>query len=239
MPRRASIWKIDVLPDPACGKATFCRIYAMAEKQTLFFLFTVLLMVLAANPSESRMGTESRMNGITLTLESLKDRSPFKVTLQGQIGQSFLAHKKCLYFEWHYGEKTDGEWISRTTGYQTTEPLILVLPEGQLEIGINKLRLYLSPTVGLKFTGKEKREIPEVIRERLAETGGVVIAEEFVLEPGKTYYARVGEESYLLPPDESGRPIRRHNTILELSDKPFVEGKPRRPITPAYRGWTY
>ena len=69
---------------------------------------------------------------------------------------------------------------------------------------------------------------PSAARELYSENGKPVTVEEYCLEPGKTYYAKVSNESYLLPPGEDGEPIERHNKVLILSDSPFKDGMPQK-----------
>ena len=69
-----------------------------------------------------------------------------------------------------------------------------------------------------QYTRRDITSAPELIREHLKRDGRPIHVEEILLEEGRTYYAMVDAESK-----------------LALSDMPFQDGRPQRPVTPAYR----
>ncbi|GEM_PF-1157039 len=196
------------------------------------FLLIVIMAVLSFTYSLSAKEVKVMMNEI----ETL---GVFTVTLQGETQDAFLSKRKVLYFEWHYGEKGDKGWISYLTGFHSEQGLLAITPKGTLEIPLRSLRPCLSPVFSRTYTGKTIKEAPAVAQELFSETSKPVTVEEYCLESGKTYYAKVSTESYFLPPGEDGNPSEHHNTVLLISDSPFKDGMPAKEITPGYRGWTY
>jgi len=176
---------------------------------------------------------------VTYMLNELEKLGIFTVTLQGEPRESYLSKKKVLYSEWHYGEKGENGWVSFITGYRTIGNLTIATPIGTFELPARLLRPYLSPVYLRTYTGKTIKDAPSPARELYSENGKPVTLEEYCIEPGKTYHAKISTESYFLPPGEDGEPIERHNKVLILSDSPFKDGMPQKEITPGYRGWTY
>jgi len=173
------------------------------------------------------------------SMDELKSLGVFTVTLNGETREAYLSKKKVLYFEWHYGEKGKKGWVSYCTGYRSEESLQIVTPKGTLELPVSRIRPYLSPSYSVKYATKTIKEAPAAVQDYFRETAKPVTVEEYCLEPGKTYHAKVSTESYFLPPGEDGNPVERHNDVLMLSDSPFRDGVPGGEITPGYRGWTY
>ena len=44
-------------------------------------------------------------------LDALKELDTFEVRIEGKQLESFLSKKRCVYFEWNYGEKGADGWI--------------------------------------------------------------------------------------------------------------------------------
>ena len=188
----------------------------------------------------SPQAPETKMADVLESLEPLKDAEPFQVTLEGSTEPSFLGNQSCLYFEWGYGELgDDGSYQLYYRGYQTEVAIWVKTPKGRIQLHPGKLRLYLMPSAERTYTKAKKAEAPEVVQSVLDEHAKLV-AREFTLVQGRTYYAVVSEESYKLPPKPgSTSPQRRTNLVLTLSDVPMDGHKPKLPITPAHRGRTY
>lgn len=173
-------------------------------------------------------------------LDELEKLGVFEVKLEGDCEQSYLTRKSVLYFEWLYGEKDEKGWVSYSTAYHSEKPFNVITPAGTLELQTNRLRPYLAPSFEKAYSGDSIKDAPPAVKAYYEEKRTTVSVEEYCLEPGRIYYAKVETETYYLPPmPDEEKPVRRHNKVLALSDLPFQDGKPRRQLTPLYRGWTY
>ena len=94
--------------------------------------------------------------------------------------------------------------------------LTMVTPRGLLEAPFAYLRLYLPVAAVHRYTRQDEANAPDLLREQLKRDGRTIELEEILLEEGRTYYAMV---------DVGSR--------LAISDMPFKDGKPQRPLTPA------
>lgn len=175
-----------------------------------------------------------------LTLSSLRKLETFSVTLKGTTMGSFPSGASCIYFEWVYGEKKGDERVMFSKGWQSGDGVTVITGEGEIELGVNQLRLYLAPAYSRVYTPQEMDDAPEIVREMIASENKPITVEEYRLDSNVIYYARVDSESYWLPPEGNDKPPSRHvNRVLAISDLPFVDGEPQRPMTPAYQGWSY
>lgn len=198
------------------------------------FLSLLLFLAIVALPGTVSMDSEE------LTLESLRALGVFEVKFEGEAFDSYLARRRAVYFEWVYGEKRGDEWIVSSTGYRTKAPVVAVTPRGRIELTVNELRPHLTPVYTRLFTRADAREAPAAVAERLQEEESAQTVEEFCIEPGRVYHCAVQVERYHLPPRRGGeRPVERQNSVLAISDLAFADGRPRLPITPSYRGFTY
>lgn len=72
------------------------------------------------------------------------------------------------------------------------------------------------------------------------EEGRMFPSDEFGLVKGKKYFVRFSVEEYHLPPDrESGRPQKKINHVLWISNKTFINTMPQIKLTPMYERWSY
>ncbi|MBI3183559.1 MAG: hypothetical protein HYZ28_15590 [Myxococcales bacterium] len=174
------------------------------------------------------------------TLEQLEQLGSFEVTFEGEAMESFLSGRRCVFIDWLYGERSGSEWVSSTSGFTSDRPLSAVTPKGKIELRPNRLRLFLAPSFSKSFAAQEASSAPGPVREALAEGNSPLTVEEYCLEPSKRYHARVQFESYQLPPRPGSKsPEQRKNAVLAVSDQPFKDGKPQRPLIPGQRGITY
>lgn len=127
------------------------------------------------------------------------------------------------------------------TSYRSPSPRIrLVLPDGPIEVPAGSLRLHLPPLQARLYQVKDRAKAPAPIRDLLDEERRPITAEMFALRARTSYHVRVSRETYHLPPaGPDGNPERRSNPVIWVSDLPFVEGRPQRPLTPAGRQHTY
>ena len=174
------------------------------------------------------------------TLESLKRLGEFKVTAEGEPLESFPSGRPAVYFEWAAGYKVNDQWAERTASGHSGRPVTMVTPRGRLDASFAALRLYLPVTTSRSYSRRDAEGAPDVIREQLRSDARPILVEDIVLEANKTYYAKVDTEGYWLPPDrDGGKPSRRFKAVLAISDLPFENGKPQRPLTPAYQSLSY
>jgi hypothetical protein len=194
----------------------------------------------AAQPRASQeMTTKTVTLGEEEMLRELGVGNPVQLRIGGEGMESFLGHERCGYFEWLYGEKKGDQLGSYTVAYQSTDPIKVTVGDKESAISPRRVRAYLSPSVE-RVHAPGDASAPEVVQELMAETKQKVYVAEYCLETGKTYFALVHQDTYLLPPKGPGSaPEHGRRLVLWISDKPFVDGKPEQQVTPAYRGWTY
>lgn len=179
---------------------------------------------------------ESREASATVTIEALRDLGEFDVRVEGEALESYTAKTTCVYFEWAYGTRGETGWSEIAQSFHGGSELTVLTPRGRLTARFSDLRLYLAPSFTRAFTRALAGNAPEQVRERLAQEEGPFTVEEHTLVPGQVYRARVQTESYWLPPPREGAaPRRRQVRLLALSDLPFKNGRPQRPLTPAYQ----
>ncbi len=187
----------------------------------------------------SRRDVSTLYNPRMPTLSSLRKLEMFTVTLKGTTMESFPSGASCIYFEWVYGEKRDGEWVMFSKGYQSGDGITVIIGEGEIELSVNQLRLYLAPAYSRVYTPQQINDAPEIVREMIASENKPITIEEYRLDSNVTYYAHVDSESYWLPPEDDKPPTRHANHVLAISDLPFKDNESQRPLTPAYQGWSY
>ena len=170
------------------------------------------------------------------SLEALRDLGDFTVTLSGPALKSFPSAQNCVYWEWAAGEMKNGEWALRVGGTHSGTRLIIDTPRGRLDLAHGNMRLYLSAAASHRFTRTTAaRSTPTPLPELLKEVDPLNV-EEYILQSGRTYYARIETETTLLPPQGNAPPERRSTLVLAISDKPFKEGKAQSPLTPSFVG---
>jgi hypothetical protein len=196
-------------------------------------LAAILMM---ASFAYGQIGMKEKVN-----LESLQNLGNFQVRIYGKEIESYPAKSKCVYLEWMYGEKNDeNNWVSFTIGYRSNTPIQVSTPRGIIDVPINRVRLYIAPFYSQVFTREDIEKAPKIIKNQLSDEDKPVSMESYRLTPGRVYYARVQIEGYHLPPDSpGGSPGQHFNSVLLISDMPFKKGKPQRPLTPGFRGFTY
>jgi hypothetical protein len=203
---------------------------SLLELSLRLFALIVLLGVLPQ--------AERRQEPVIPTLPSLQPLGEFAVTLSGESFASFPSERPCLYGEWAIGTKVGDEWAERFATHHSGTPLHVVTPQGTIDCG-TAVRLHVAPSAARQFTKANAATAPEIVRELVVDHAALTL-EEVVLTAGTTYYARVDAESYFLPPTSpGGAPVRRQNLVLEISDRPFKDGKPQRLLAPSFIGIVY
>lgn len=174
----------------------------------------LLLFLSSGNPVVLHSSTQMAVDSV----ESLRSLGQFTITARGETLESFPSKRHCLYFEWTAGYKLDGDWAERLVTGHSDKSLTMVTPRGLLEAPFASLQLYLPVTAAHHYTRQAETNAPDLLREQLKRDGRTIDLEEILLEEGRTYYAMVDVGSK-----------------LAISDLPFKDGKPQRPLTPAYR----
>lgn len=170
----------------------------------------------------------------TMSLDSIRDRE-FIVTVDGPVLTSFPSGRPCVYWEWAAGELRDGAWAVRIAGAHSGSTLLIKTPQGTVQLSHGSVRLYVGPAAAHRYSQSRTAPVPEPLRELLREMDPLTV-EEYVLEPGRAYFARVEIETSMLPPRGDEPPKRRRTLVLGISDLPFVNGKPQRPLAPSFAG---
>lgn len=166
---------------------------------------------------------------------------PFQIRFEGPPLEGQLSKKPCAYYEWTHGEGRDPSSYAR--GFQSDGQLVAAVRIGGLPFRVGfswrKLRPYVAPSFERQARFGEPW-VPSVVRADLGGATQPVWVLEHCLEIGADYYARVGVETYSLPPRGPGqRPGQGRNRVLLVSDRPFVDGRPQGGLTPGFRAWSY
>lgn len=172
-------------------------------------------------------------------LQTLKELGEFTVTLSGQTFPSYPSQQPCLYGEWTVGKKSGDDWAERVATRHAGDSLHITTPKGAIDLRHGQVRLYVGGSNLRTYTRAAAATAPEFVRDLLADHAELTL-EEVVLKAGTTYHARVSSESYWLPPSSSnGEPRRQQNLVLSISDLPFKDGKPQRPLAPSFLDIVY
>lgn len=172
-------------------------------------------------------------------LKAHADGAPFQIKVDGDE-QAFFGKMKAAYEEWIYGRKQGAELTSYSVAYHTTAPLIVEADGKRASVAASRVRIFVAPSFEKEFKAGDT-SAPEIVQEEIARAKAPIYAAEYRLEAGKTYWATVHPDSYLMPPAQPGQPPRKGtNSVLRISDKPFgKDGEPQVQATPTYRTWTY
>jgi hypothetical protein len=146
-----------------------------------------------------------------------------------------------LLVERVHGLKGPSGWVQFTSWRSPGGLLRLSLPEApSIAVHSRDLRLHLPPLDARTFGPADAAGAPASVRETLRREGGPVTLEVYALRAATRYHVRVAVETYHLPPDgPEGHPETASHTVLWVSDRPFVQGRPTRPLTPAGLQHTY
>lgn len=179
-------------------------------------------------------------DGVALTVDDLADAGELKIQLEGHEITSYPSNVRCLYFEWTYGLADGDRFQKRWSGYQSEESFTVVTSKGRLDLSARQVRLYVAADFTHTYDASDRAQAPDVVKQAMKEEKRPVTVQEHRLVAGRTYFAKVHVDSYMLPPEPGEhRPRQGRNAVLWISDVPFVDGKPARAITPAYEGWSY
>ncbi|MGE5224062.1 MAG: hypothetical protein ACM3PY_16605 [Omnitrophica WOR_2 bacterium] len=180
------------------------------------------------------------MESSQFDLGILPEYGCFQVSLEGETQEAFFTHKPAVYQEWIYGVKEPGGWIMTWQGFRSRNPVMVTTPLGKLTLRAYQIRLYTAPVYSRVFSVMDAGKAPEPVKRKILQENRPLTVEEYRLDPGKIYYACAEIGQYSLPPwpAESPRAASR-NIILAISDLPFIDNRPQRPVTPSCLNLTY
>ncbi len=171
---------------------------------------------------------------------SLSECGSFQVSFEGEILEAYLTRKPAVYYEWTYGIKDPGGWSMAWQGFRSHTPVTVATPYGKLTLRIYQLRLYIAPVYSRVFSAKDAEKAPEPVKKKILQENRPLTVEEYRIDPRKNYYACVEMDQYTLPPlPGENPPATTRNAILAVSDLPFIENRPQRPMTPSCLNLTY
>lgn len=174
------------------------------------------------------------------TLEALRDLPPFEVRVAGRTVAPSPPGGPVAHVEWAWGTKAEDGLYAEWQGSAGDEDVVVSTPRGRLELAPGRLRLFLAPSWEGRFTAAERAKAPAFAREWLDDHAGPLDVTAWALRPDRAYHARVGVESYWLPPrGPAGEPVEREALVLWVSDAPFRAGRAVRPLTPRGRSHRY
>jgi hypothetical protein len=211
------------------------------KKQYLCVVIAAALLSVACPASPVQRRNVQKMEFRDF-LDRMSARAGFEVTIEGAPQTSFFTGKSYVHYETvaYFGqEDIRSTWRNL---YHTEHDFTLRHGDTAVTLDFRRMRTSLAPADEKTYTkemlGAPKSDAEKSILAMLDEEGvpAVMIA-EFGLVAGKKYYARVRTESYHLPPEgPGGRPKRKENRVLLVSDRPLT-GDVR--LTPLYRNWSY
>ena len=98
--------------------------------------------------------------------------------------------------------------------------------------------MYLEPVFNTSYTNSTAKDAK--IKENLEKTYSKAQRVEYCLEKGIMYYLMVTSENFDFgPPDNQGTRPSRDVYFVHISDKPFKNGKPQRPLALTYQAAIY
>ncbi|MHA1309985.1 MAG: hypothetical protein ACTSQO_03565 [Candidatus Helarchaeota archaeon] len=166
-------------------------------------------------------------------------RTPYRAVISGTIQKSPITHTKCIYFESAILLSKNDKIIGSIPLEHSTTDLFVQIKFNGFKISVNKIRTYLTPFYYEKLTQYDDLDS---FKRNLFQQYDVdyIIEAEYLLQNFYHYHVLVNEEFYHLPPpNENEKPIKAKNTVLWISDKIFIDGKPQIELTPYYSDWSY
>jgi hypothetical protein len=180
------------------------------------------------------------MEPLQFDFSSLPEYGSFQVSLEGEIQEAFFTHKPAVYQEWTYGVKEPGGWSMTWQGFRSRNPVTVITPFGKLTLRVYQLRLYIAPVYSRVFSVMDAGKAPEVVKKKILQENRPLTVEEYRLDPRKIYFACAEIEQYSPPPlPGENQNATGRNIILAISDLPFIQNRPQRPVTPSCLNLTY
>ena len=165
------------------------------------------------------------------------DSTPFTATVSGETKKGCFSGKEYVHLECVSFTGIGDITSAYMNPHVTEEPFLLFYDGVTVELTYRSVRLYLGREYQNFYDHTNAEEAPPVVRDMLSDETAQALAAEYGLREGVNYHCMLSYEYYMV--DGEDGPAERSNTVLWISDKPFVNGKPQREVTPEYRGWTY
>ncbi len=170
-----------------------------------------------------------------------KEKEPFEIVFIGDGEKSLESKKEYIYFEvvLYYGEDVL-EGTYRILYNREGDFTFAYDDKYNVNIRWRKLRPYIADIWEKEFSRDDSDTAPPSVK-NVFKKKGVKKAKlvEVGIEKDKKYYAMFKQESYYLPPTRGGKPKRKTNLVLMVSDKPFKDKKPQTELSPLFKEWTY
>lgn len=205
----------------------------------------ILMVLWSAMPSGRN--AVSAGNKVVKTMEfndfiKLVKGDDFKITVDGAAKKSFFTGRDYVHYETVVFSGDDDIRSRHRILYHTEEDFMIIHGENRTPVRYSQVRTCLAPAHDKKYGRRDLKSPGTDVEKSLASlmdefSVDTIELAEYGLKKGVSYYARVKTESYHLPPRErGGRPERRENSVLVISDRPFPNDVE---ITPLYQGWRY
>lgn len=170
-----------------------------------------------------------------LRLEDLASYRSLPVTVEGRLQLSAMTGDSCYYAEWAYGPMREDGTTALVSARQTIDSVDVITPKGPIRLDVYQMRLFVGSYFSRTFNTENIAAAPTPIQVLLEKQPGTISVQEYLLQPDRTYYARVRTDTiYMAITDNDDDSEFVTRPILELSDLPFTEEKPPRAPTPAY-----
>lgn len=203
---------------------------------------TMMVLPGTGRPAEHLRGRSARQMEFPEFIDMMKDNACFEVTVEGAPRKSFFTGKTYIHYETvaYFGQEDITS--TRRMLYHTEDGFTVRHKNIAVATDFRRIRTSISPSFKKTYTrstinaaGSETEQAIQAMLDEEKVTA-LMIA-EFGLEAGKKYYARVKTESYHLPPREpDGKPRRKENRVLLISDRQLPDN---RELTPLYQSWSY
>lgn len=213
------------------------------KKPYLFMMMAAAAVLLAvALPAGQLKGRRVRQMEFRDFIERMKESAGFELTVDGAKQKSFFTGKTYVHYETVAFFGQEDIRSARRILYHAEKDFTLRHGDMAVTADFRRIRTCLAPSqertytkVGLKAPASEAEKAILAILDE--EQAPAVMISEFGLEAGKKYYGRVKTESYHLPPDgPGGKPRRRENRVLLISNRPLPNDIK---LTPLYQDWSY
>ena len=174
-----------------------------------------------------------------LQAENKGINGPFKIKFEGEPEKSHFSGKNYVFYENTVFFGKENIRSTSHTPWCTEKEFFIIYGDIKINIYYKKIRTYLKDSFEKEYTKKNMKDAFDSVKELLEGEADKVLVYECGLEENREYFALFSKEEYHLPPVKDGKPQKRSNLVLWVSDKPFQGGKPQAELTPLYRGWSY
>ena len=208
----------------------------------IVFTLLIIIIILTGQQDLSSRSRRSEIMDINDFIAQMKDIKDFIIRVDGTSHESYFTLKKYVHYETiaFYGQNKIHS--THQVLYNTENDFYILHKDLKIKISYRKIRTHLSPSIEKKYSIDElksadndkEKSFLKILKEN--DSNKLLIA-EYGLNKKKNYHARFKTETYHLPPRRpGGKPKKKENTILMISDQPFPN---KIELTPIYKGWSY